>query len=358
MTDTWRQPFLEVQRVYYIALCSLGIPGNLFAIYIICCRACGLSKTTTSYLVALAVSDTLCLVWAGILNLTKLWLAAGSSWVYTRWWCASIVLEHGTILLSVWIITAFTIERYLVLFNKRLQVHVAKPRNTLVVLLLTAIISYGLTALAFLMNKFARHTVAATAWVSGNYSSERHRECGLASRSRSAVAIWLHTVVSGGIPYLLIMVFSSLIAYRLHKETQIHAESDNAAFRTTRIRTRRSAQILLVVSFAAVGLGLPRFISECLPTSSHGLNYFDYSVVTSVLPDVLFMLQWFNSAINFWLFCSASSAFRQQCWAILALTNCGSNRPGSVATLPINTLKTVYRLTQLKIQTPLQPTTD
>ncbi|XP_032900639.1 probable G-protein coupled receptor 139 [Amblyraja radiata] len=354
MTDTWKQPFLELQKVYYIALCSLGIPGNLFAIYIICCRACGLSKTTTIYLVALAVSDTLCLVWAGILNLTKLWQAPGSSWVYTHWWCTSIVLEYATILLSVWITTAFTIERYLVLFNKRLQLQVAKPRNTLWALVLTVILSLALTTMAFMMNVFARHSLAATVWVSRNFSSGQRRECGPSNRTRNPATIWLHTVISGGVPYLLILVFSTLIAYRLHKGTKIHSESDNAAFKTTRIRTRRSAHIMLVVSFAAVALGLPRFISECLPSSLDGLNYFDYSVVSSVVPDILFMLQWFNSAINFWLFCSASSAFRQECWTILTFTNCRRKPPVHVATLPINTLKSVYRLTQLKTQTPLQ----
>ncbi|XP_072884007.1 probable G-protein coupled receptor 139 [Hemitrygon akajei] len=343
MSESWRQPFIELQKVYYVALCVLGIPGNLFAIYIICCRACGLSRTTTIYLVALAVSDTLCLICAGILNLTKLWLGPDSSWVYTTWWCASIVLEYGTVLLSVWIIVAFTIERYVVLFNKRLKFHIAKPKNTLWIVLGVVLLSYTLTTLAFLMNKFAKHSVAATAWVSRNYTRDWQKECALFNNTFCPTSVWLHTIISGGIPYLLILVFSILIACRLHYKTKIHSEFENATFKVTRIKTRRSAQILLAVSFAAVALGLPRFITECLPTDLGGVNYFDYSVVTNVVPDTLFMLQWFNSAINFWLFSSVSSAFRKEFMTILAFSSCREKPPVSVSTVPVNTLKNVFQ---------------
>ncbi|XP_069752412.1 probable G-protein coupled receptor 139 [Narcine bancroftii] len=317
--------------------------GNLFAIYIICCRSCSLSKTTTIYLVALAVSDTLCLIWAGVLNLTKLWLGPNSKWVYTTWWCASIVLEYGTILLSVWIIMAFTIERYVVLFNKRLKFHVAKPKNTWWIILSVAITCYILTTIGFLINKFAKHSVATAIWVSRNFTSDCHKQCGLYQHHFFPTSVWLYTILSGGIPYLLILLFSILIVYRLHHETRVHSEFESAAFIFTRVKSRRSAQIMLTVSFAAIALGLPRFIAECLPSSLNGVNYFDYSMVTSLVPDILFMLQWLNSAINFWLFSSASSAFRRECVAVLIPRSCQKKPPGAVATVPLNTFKTVFQ---------------
>ncbi|XP_048469238.1 probable G-protein coupled receptor 139 isoform X2 [Rhincodon typus] len=294
MSNRMSQPFIELQKVYYVALCALGIPGNLFAVYIICHRACSFSKTTTIYLTALAISDTICLIWAAILNLAKLWLGPNASWVYTPWWCLSIILEYGAILCSVWIIMAFTIERRSVMVSRSVLM---------------------------------------------NYTGE----CAMFNNTYFPTAIWLHTIISGGVPYLLILVFSVLIACRLHTKTKIHPEFENTAFRITRIKIKKSLQILLVVSFTAVALGLPRFVSECLPHSLGGVNYFDYSTITNVVPDILFMLQWFNSAINFWLFSSASSAFRQECVAILTRHICRKQDSMAVGTVPIDTLKTVFR---------------
>ncbi|XP_078093338.1 putative G-protein coupled receptor 139 [Mustelus asterias] len=342
MINILGQPFIELQKVYYIALCALGIPGNLFAIYIICHRACSFSKTTTIYLTALAVSDSVCLIWAAILNLTKLWLGPNASWVYTPWWCISIILEYGTILCSVWIIMAFTIERYIVLTNKRLKYHITKPKNALWAVATVVILSYISAFLAFLMNKFVRRTSASNRSTLMNYTSDWHGECALFNNTHFPKIIWLQTVISGGIPYLLILIFSILIAYRLYAKTKIHSEFENTTFKLTRIKIKKSLQILLVVSFTAVALGLPRFISECLPDDFGGVNYFDYNTMTNMIPDILFMLQWFNSAINFWLFSSASSAFRQECVVILTSHACRKQTSKSVATVPVDTLKTVF----------------
>ncbi|XP_038666029.1 probable G-protein coupled receptor 139 [Scyliorhinus canicula] len=341
MHITFGKSFIDLQKVYYIALCALGIPGNLFAIYIICCRACSFSKTTTIYLTALAVSDTVCLIWAAILNLTKLWLGPNARWVYTPWWCISIILEYGTILCSVWIIMAFTIERYIVLTNKRLKYHISKPKNALWAVAAVVILSYLSALLAFLMNKFRRPTESRS--ILANYTSHWHGECALFNNTYFSTTIWLQTVISGGVPYLLILIFSVLIAYRLHTKTKIHSEFENTTFKITRIKIKKSLQILLVVSFTAVALGLPRFISECLPNDSGGVNYFDYNTVANMIPDILFMLQWFNSAINFWLFSSASSAFRQECVAILTSHVCKKQTSKTVAIVPVDTLKTVFR---------------
>ncbi|XP_048469237.1 probable G-protein coupled receptor 139 isoform X1 [Rhincodon typus] len=339
MSNRMSQPFIELQKVYYVALCALGIPGNLFAVYIICHRACSFSKTTTIYLTALAISDTICLIWAAILNLAKLWLGPNASWVYTPWWCLSIILEYGAILCSVWIIMAFTIERYIVISNKGLKHHTTKPKNAICAVVAAVGLSYTSAFIAFLLNKFSRRSVMVSRSVLMNYTGE----CAMFNNTYFPTAIWLHTIISGGVPYLLILVFSVLIACRLHTKTKIHPEFENTAFRITRIKIKKSLQILLVVSFTAVALGLPRFVSECLPHSLGGVNYFDYSTITNVVPDILFMLQWFNSAINFWLFSSASSAFRQECVAILTRHICRKQDSMAVGTVPIDTLKTVFR---------------
>ncbi|XP_043573049.1 probable G-protein coupled receptor 139 [Chiloscyllium plagiosum] len=339
MSNRMSQPFIELQKVYYVALCALGIPGNLFAVYIICHRQCSFSKTTTIYLTALAVSDTICLIWAAILNLAKLWLGPNASWVYTPWWCMSIILEYGTILCSVWIIMAFTIERYIVISNKGLRYHITKPKNAIWAVITVVTLSYISAFLAFLLNKFARRPAMVNRSVLMNYTGE----CAMFSNTYFPTAIWLNTIISGGVPYLLILVFSVLIAYRLHTKTRIHPEFENTAFKITRIKIKKSLQILLVVSFTAVALGLPRFISECLPRSLGGVNYFDYNTIANMIPDILFMLQWFNSAINFWLFSSASSAFRQECVAIVTRQICRKQASRTVAAVPVDSLKTVFR---------------
>ncbi|CAN0355119.1 unnamed protein product, partial [Lampetra fluviatilis] len=114
MTEaTLGHPFAVVQRIYYPCVCAIGIPANLLTTLTLARRSCGLSKVTRTYLVALSVADSLTLVWLGVVDLTLLWLQPEPFWGAYPWCGLVTVLEYGAMFSSIWIIVAFTIERFL-----------------------------------------------------------------------------------------------------------------------------------------------------------------------------------------------------------------------------------------------------
>uniref|UniRef100_W5MCL5 Probable G-protein coupled receptor 139 n=1 Tax=Lepisosteus oculatus TaxID=7918 RepID=W5MCL5_LEPOC len=301
--------FVEMQKAYYIVLCTTGIPANLFAAFVILTRPCHLSKTTTIYLVALACSDTLSLVWAGTFNLSQLFLDADDFWGSSSGCCLAIVLEYGTVLSSVWIIVAFTVERYLVLFQERASRCFAQPRVARGAVAGLISLSYLASVMACLLSEHRRSSFPP------GEANVTERLCSLFSNTSFVSLLWIHTFVCGLVPYLLLIAFNALIVYQLHLRSRIHpppGESAAAALCRTQLRLQRTARLLLTISLTAVALGLPRFL-----VYSAGLAGPGTAPPLAMLAEICTMLEALNSAINFCLFCLASTAFRQECTALV-----------------------------------------
>ncbi|XP_028675462.1 probable G-protein coupled receptor 139 isoform X1 [Erpetoichthys calabaricus] len=284
----------EVKKTYYIVLCLTGIPANIFAAFVILTRPCQLSKTTTIYLVALACSDTFCLVWAGCYNLSQLFSDTETFWDTEPVICLSIVIEYGTVLSSVWIIVAFTVERYVFLFKKTFKRSLSHPQVAIGMVVGLVIFSYAVSTSSCLIHHFT-----------SNYSSSKIQSSTSTDKCSvySSPLLWVHFFMTGGAPYFLIIVFNVLIVYnlRMHTKVQPPGGGGSAAMNRTRNHVMRSARLLLTISLTTVALGLPRFIA-C-----------SFEETAAVIIDLCIMLQWLNSAINFCLFCLACTAFRKEC---------------------------------------------
>uniref|UniRef100_H3BBB8 G-protein coupled receptors family 1 profile domain-containing protein n=1 Tax=Latimeria chalumnae TaxID=7897 RepID=H3BBB8_LATCH len=322
----YSHPFIDLQKIYYILLCSTGIPvkknvnpifilsqcliffdpsvyskTNLFAAYVVLARQCYLSKTTTIYLVALAISDTLCLIWAGTFNLSNLFLGPDTIWTYIPWCCLSPILDYGTVLTSVWIIVCFTLERYVVLSHERVKRMFAKPKVAIWTITGIVLTSYLVSV-----------TVSFSRQKASNGTENWWFTCSPRNSTNFTSFVWLHGFFSGGIPYALIILFSALTAHQMKIKTRICTKTDSNALKMSKIRMMRSVRLLLTVSFTAVALGLPKFIIQCTPYMAMGFHTLDYSLPINVAADLSLMLQWMNSALNFCLYCSGCTAFRKE----------------------------------------------
>ncbi|KAJ1189201.1 hypothetical protein NDU88_005952 [Pleurodeles waltl] len=328
------EAFEELLVVYYVALGLIGIPANLFAAFVVLRRPCSLSKTTTIYLVALAMSDTVCLAWAAGFNLSKrLWGGSESPWIYKPWCGLALVLEYGAMLCSAWIIVAFTLERYVVLFCERARRVLARPKVALATVGAVVLLSYLVACGAYLLNEYMRCAAPLSEDFEAALGGDR---CYVPNSTYFSTSAWVHTTICGGVPFFLILLFSSLIAHQLRGTMRVKIERDSAAFRLTQARARRSVGLLLTISLTAVCLGLPRFVAECIPYSVGGLDSLGYSAHPSVAAEVTVMLQWLNSGLDFCLYCLACSAFRHQCAAMLHHSGCPT-LPAKVTTLKPDT---------------------
>ncbi|XP_069755520.1 probable G-protein coupled receptor 139 [Narcine bancroftii] len=98
--------------IFYPALATFGVPGNLVTIVILSRGRCGLSRCITRYLVGMAVTDLLVLITAVILNrLSVIYFPVFflSTTPVCRLKIAIIYVARDS---SVWLTVAFTFDRF------------------------------------------------------------------------------------------------------------------------------------------------------------------------------------------------------------------------------------------------------
>lgn len=103
------QTGLLIDKYYTPLLCLFGALGNSLSLAIFCCNSKHRSQSSSYYLSALAVSDT-----GFLLNLFAVWLETVYGGVITSDLMCPLVMYLGqvTCFLSIYLMVAFTIERY------------------------------------------------------------------------------------------------------------------------------------------------------------------------------------------------------------------------------------------------------
>ncbi|XP_027030958.2 probable G-protein coupled receptor 139 [Tachysurus fulvidraco] len=303
--------FITVQKVYYPLLCILGIPANLFTLYMLCWRVCGMSDSARVYLSFLAVADTCYLLWVTLLDLSLVFLQPQPFW-HAHPWCGVLnFLQFGMFYASAWLVVAFTIERYLVF-----RVMVIRQRHLQVrhaILTCTAIIL--LSHLASIPLSWINTVVQVNLTRNGQMVTVPR--CLYRDALYSTVVVWVTSFLSSGVPIVLVIIFNSLIAYHLLGSGRLFTKEERQTIRASRTRgsARRTLLLLGIVSVAFVVLSLPRFITYCILRTKHNHRHYnrdDYTITINVMGDVANMLHNLNSGTNFLLYCVVSRRFRHE----------------------------------------------
>ncbi|KAJ8367935.1 hypothetical protein SKAU_G00079630 [Synaphobranchus kaupii] len=293
-------PFTISEGVYYILVASLGIPSNLLSIVVLCSQRCGVSRSTEIYLVSLAVVDTLFMVLGGLVDVGASWNESATSCAPSAFLCSFVSFnEQWTLCSCQWIITAFTLERYLVSRGRGPRPgHLGRLTRPQVALLLVLVSVIGSQVLSIpccwlylarpAMDGAEEWTRASQLW--GNVS-----RVPLSSRCRA-----LH----------------SLHAPRpaLRARTLV-APRGSAPFRDAGWRMRRSGRIQVVVSLVMVFLNLPHYVTQGIMAALHEQAWLERDMDVAV--GVALMLQWLSMVIHFLLYCFLSSGFRRETLALL-----------------------------------------
>ncbi|XP_072410500.1 probable G-protein coupled receptor 139 [Chiloscyllium punctatum] len=127
--------------IYYLILAAVGGPANLLAIIILSQGRCGLSRCTTYYLVAIAVSDFLVITTAVILNRISRIYFRQNVLSTTPVCTLSVVLVYATLDCSVWLTVAFTIDRFVAISYQRLKTRYCTEKTALLVIGMICVLS-------------------------------------------------------------------------------------------------------------------------------------------------------------------------------------------------------------------------
>nr|XP_023659657.1 probable G-protein coupled receptor 139 [Paramormyrops kingsleyae] len=330
--------FTSFEGVYFMLVASFGIPANLLSVVVLCGQRCGMSRSTVTYLVSLAVVDTLFLLLGGL-------VAVGFRWVLPeeRHPLASTALcgvvnfsEGWTLCSSQWIVAAFTLERYLLfrgrclgrplLPRSRPRCRPSRPKVALLLVLVSVLGSQVLSLPFCWLYRAWPGGGEAEAGPTFTLMKENRTQATLSSQCKALSGpqepafLWLHAVLAGFLPMSLTLSFSILVFHHFRRRARILAAPDNAApIRSTGSRMQRSGRIQATVALVTVLLSLPRYVIQGLGEglgvglSQHAVQWVGWDVAVGVAT----MMQWISLVIHFLLYCFLSSGFRRETLVLL-----------------------------------------
>lgn len=243
----------DIQRYYTPILVFLGLLGNCLSMYVFFGTKLRYSSSSI-YLGALAISDSGFLVvvfvpWLRMVYVVDLFNRQGfcQFFIYLATLCS---------FLSVWLVIAFTVERYVAVrwpLRRQFLCTVARAKTTVM----------GLTALAILLSS----PVLLFSKIIGN---SKQTICGLNKDWESWAIAYntFDTVMTFAVPLTMIVIFNTLIARNIYKLNHIRRtltiESDVSNERTHTPRDRmpqtKVTKMLLLVSTAFFCLNMPAFV--------------------------------------------------------------------------------------------------
>ncbi|XP_048453155.1 probable G-protein coupled receptor 139 [Rhincodon typus] len=338
MAPTFSSAFVTIQKIYYPSLCAVGIPANLLTVYTIHNRKCGMSKVARLYLISLAIVDSMCLFWGGIVDLSLSWLDPNLFWNHSPWCGLVTVMEYGSVFSSIWIVIVFTLERYLVLRSTQARQQCSQTKVTIQIILSVILVSHLIAIPTYWINNSELQNVTL-------YNQTFQLPiCTYSDSFFSTVVVWFHTFISGGIPYMLLIFFNCLIGQQLYRASRMFTREQLKSINgvTTRKLMKKSILILFTVSFTFVLLSLPRFVTYCILRTAYNTpkhNRDDYGQLINVFADIGIMLQWLNSAINFLLYCAVSKQFRSEFFLVLTCRCRNVRTPASQTPLKVYSLQ-------------------
>ncbi|XP_070190166.1 probable G-protein coupled receptor 139 [Littorina saxatilis] len=290
-------------------LIVLGTFGNVFS-FIIMRRRAMLKVSSYHYLASLAVADSLVLY----IGLLRLWLGevTGSDFHNSADWICKLTISLGYTAsdLSVWLIIAVTVERYIVVcFPLRASAMINTNRAKKVI--------GFLVLLMFTINLHFFWTVEIVERqpVDGNNVSN----CEAAPHHQqlvNAVWPWVDACIYSFVPFIVILVLNILIVIEV-----IEARAHRLRMQSTSERRRACGPgegmkltiMLLTVSFAFLLTTLPMNISLIVTAFwDHSNNDLRRVVQFKLANTVAELLMYLNHSMNFCLYCATGQKFRQQ----------------------------------------------
>lgn len=284
-------------RQYYLyVLCVIGIPGNIGSI--ITFLSTRPVPSSAIYMLALAISDTINLVWTTVF--TRLYnykVSIGDTGCALNYFGGTVFQQY-----SNWILVALAVERFIASwfpFKVKTLCTRQKAIKTLV----------GILVFLSLINSHFAFTYEEI------FTGYSKFACTLRSEYEHFVTYiwyWIDGTLYGIFPIALITVFNVLIIYKVRKSRQVRRQLANIATSKGDAMAHQLTTMLLSVSIVFIILTLPNCLFFILK------GYWSWKdtqleIAQYVLIDqIVFVLSNFNYVVNFYMYCLSGQKFRQQ----------------------------------------------
>ncbi|XP_038644231.1 probable G-protein coupled receptor 139 [Scyliorhinus canicula] len=295
----------EIEKIYYPILAVVGVSVNVVTIVILSRGKCGLSSSTTCYLVAMASADLLVVFLDLILRQIPIAYQLRSL-KFIPVCNIHAVLLYAVTDCSVWFTVAFTFDRFIVICCQKLKSRYCTDRTAAWVLGTVAVLSTSKDTSWYFM---------LTAWYWRNNSPWF---CYMETRIKISrfwgVIELLHNIFTPGLPFVLILLLnvltvrdilvSSRARKRLRNESNVNSQKD------PEMESRRKSIILL---FAISGNFI--VLWSILMTYSMWWRIFNmamYGYMPVFVLEIGFMMQLLSCCTNTCIYAITQRNFRKQ----------------------------------------------
>lgn len=288
----------------------IGTFGNVFA-FLILRNKTMIRQSTNLFLAALAVTDSVVLY----VGLLRNWLSELMGFDFqsrSEWLCKSVtVLGYANSQFSVWLIIAVTVERYIVVSQ---PLHASRYCN----LRRARRLIMSLGVIFFLLNLHFFWTVTL---VQGE--RENVMKCDARPQFVFLVLVvwpWIDAALYALLPFLLIVVFNTLIIFQTLRATTWRDDAQKGPM--INVEKRKACQdnnvkltvMLLSVSFTFLVCTFPMAIFMMF--HEQWLDYtqqsYEQLAQRRLLRTIVEMFMYLNHSINFYLYCALGQKFRNQ----------------------------------------------
>ncbi|XP_055746978.1 probable G-protein coupled receptor 139 [Salvelinus fontinalis] len=267
---------VTLQVVFYPALAIVGIPSNIVTFLIFWRRNCLLSKSSTFYLMAISVADTLVLVFIVVLEITVKFCQE-PFWSREPWCRLRDIFSYGAYNTSTWLVVVFTAERFIAIHTWTIKTKLRTPRSALAAITIILLLSH-LLAIPYYWSNVSVYDHNQTRWAC-IYEPE-------APHGYVHALLGAQTLVAYILPFLIILTLNGLTLRQISLSNRVH-----------------------VVTAADLPMSMSIIIRT---TFVYGQDRNDYPLQINVAADIGSMLSLSNAAIDTYLYACTQAKFRQK----------------------------------------------
>ncbi|XP_048409607.1 probable G-protein coupled receptor 139 [Stegostoma tigrinum] len=231
-----------IQFIYYPILAIIAVPANIVTIVILSQEKCGLSRSVSHYLVAMAIADLLVTIFDLILRHIPFVYVEGQHLLEGLPVCnIHAVLIYAATDCSVWFTVTFTFDRFVAICCPNLRSKYCNVKTAAVVLATVT----GLSCLKnifwyfMLHNKYHVSNRAWFCWVKRDVKS---------SPVWTAIE-FCHYILTPGVAFILILLLNFLMARHIavtsRSRRRLHQRSNRKSIKDPEMKSRMNSIILL-----------------------------------------------------------------------------------------------------------------
>ncbi|XP_072102795.1 probable G-protein coupled receptor 139 [Mobula birostris] len=307
-TKKMREVFNDFREMFYLALTIAGVPVNLAAIVILARGKCGLSPCTTRYLLWMAASDFLVIIFEVMLWRLNYYYLPTSFLDLSRVCSAVLVLRHASLDCSVWFTVVFTFDRFVAICCQRLKIKYCTKETAALVLVMTSI-PLCFKNVPFYFSREPRETIGGVPW-GCNYKARYFTDPHWVGFD------WLDKILTPLLPFHSVILLNVLtvrhilIASRIRQGLKGQATGENR--RDPEVESRKKSVVLLfTISGCFIILWMPSVINF-LYYNITGKAPGDYGYGADVFKHVAYMMRNLSCCTNTFIYGVTQSKFREE----------------------------------------------